>query len=157
MPDLIHFFAYGKLVNDDYFKSKGFEYISKISVTLSAYRLVFNKIPTAPDAPEGLGWSNIEPTPNNAGMMEGILYEMDESFLPKLDEYYQYPKEYARKIMKVNRHDFILVNAIVYIAQTGRTKPGLRPDKATMKILKGLRKLHSMLYFSRLMNTPTLD
>ncbi|QPJ65222.1 MAG: gamma-glutamylcyclotransferase [Candidatus Nitrohelix vancouverensis] len=157
MPDFINFFAYGEMVNETYFKEQGFEYNSKTNVTLSAYRVVFNKLPSDPNAPEGLGVVNIEPTPTNAGMMEGILYEMDEKYVPKLDEYYEYPKEYTRKVMRINRHDFITVNGIVYFAQPERVKAGLKPDKATMKILRGARKTMSMLYFSRLMGTRTID
>jgi len=157
MPDLIHYFGYGEMINESYFKEHGFECVSKSNVTLSAWRIVFNKIPTDPSAPEGLGQINIEPTPTNTGMMEGVLYEMDESYLPKLDAYYHYPKEYTRKIMRINRHDFRTVNGIVYFAQPDRIKPGLKPDKATMKILRAARKNMTMLYFARLMNTRTLD
>ncbi len=157
MPDFINYFAYGEMVNESYFKEQGFEYNSKTNVTLSGYRVVFNKLPSDPNAPEGMGVVNIEPTPTNAGMMEGILYEMEEKYVPKLDEYYEYPKEYTRKIMRINRHDFITVNGIVYFAQTERVKAGLKPDKATMKILRGARQTMSMLYFSRLMGTKTID
>ena len=66
MADVVNFFAYGELINEDYFKEKGLEYISKSSVTLSAWRRVFNKIPIDNGGVEGLGLVNIEPTPDNA-------------------------------------------------------------------------------------------
>ena len=157
MVDAVNFFAYGELINEDYFKEKGLEYISKSSVTLSAWRRVFNKIPIDNGGLEKLGLVNIEPTPDNSGMMHGELYVMDEKFLPKLDELFGHPDEYQRKVMRFNRHDFILVNGLTYIARPDKIATGLKPSKATMKIFRKAKKFFPMLYFSRLMNTPTCD
>ena len=157
MADVVNFFAYGELINEDYFKEKGLEYISKSSVTLSAWRRVFNKIPIDTRGVEGLGLVNIEPTPDNAGMMHGELYVMDEKFVPKLDEIFGHPDEYQRKVMRFNRHDFILINGLTYIARPDKIATGLKPSKATMKIFRKAKKFFPMLYFSRLMNTPTCD
>ncbi len=157
MADVVNFFAYGELINEDYFKEKGLEYISKSSVTLSAWRRVFNKIPIDNGGVEGLGLVNIEPTPDNAGMMHGELYVMDEKFVPKLDEIFGHPDEYQRKVMRFNRHDFILINGLTYIARPDKIATGLKPGKATMKIFRKAKKFFPMLYFSRLMNTPTCD
>jgi|TARA_B100000745_G_scaffold278526_1_gene209587 hypothetical protein len=157
MADVVNFFAYGELINEDYFKEKGLEYISKSSVTLSAWRRVFNKIPIDTGGVEGLGLVNIEPTPDNAGMMHGELYVMDEKFVPKLDEIFGHPDEYQRKVMRFNRHDFILINGLTYIARPDKIATGLKPSKATMKIFRKAKKFFPMLYFSRLMNTPTCD
>ena len=157
MADVVNFFAYGELINEDYFKEKGLEYISKSSVTLSAWRRVFNKIPIDNGGVEGLGLVNIEPTPDNSGMMHGELYVMDEKFVPKLDEIFGHPDEYQRKVMRFNRHDFILINGLTYIARPDKIATGPKPDKATMKIFRKAKKFFPMLYFSRLMNTPTCD
>ena len=157
MVDAVNFFAYGELINEDYFKEKGLEYVSKSSVTLSAWRRVFNKIPIDNGGLEKLGLVNIEPTPDNSGMMHGELYVMDEKFLPKLDELFGHPDEYQRKVMRFNRHDFILVNGLTYIARPDKIATGLKPSKATMKIFRKAKKFFPMLYFSRLMNTPTCD
>ncbi len=157
MVDAVNFFAYGELINEDYFKEKGLEYVSKSSVTLSAWRRVFNKIPIDNGGLEKLGLVNIEPTPDNSGMMHGELYVMDEKFLPKLDELFGHPDEYQRKVMRFNRHDFILINGLTYIARPDKIATGLKPSKATMKIFRKAKKFFPMLYFSRLMNTPTCD
>jgi len=45
MSEKISVFAYNELINEDYFKEKGFEYIDKVTVTLSAQRIVFNRLP----------------------------------------------------------------------------------------------------------------
>ncbi len=157
MVDVVNFFAYDELMNEQHFKQRGLEYISKSSVTLSAWQVVFNKIPVEEDAPENLGLPNIEPTSGSSGMMFGVLYEMDSSFLPKLDEIHDAPKQYQRKVMRFTRHDFNLVNGLVYVARPENTKAGLKPSKATMKIIKGAKKAVPILYFSRLMNTRTCD
>lgn len=157
MVDVVHFFAYGELINEDYFKEKELEYISKSSVTLSGWRLAFNKIPTDNGGVEKLGNTNIEPTPDTSGMMHGELYAMDEKFVPKLDEIFDHPNEYQRKVLRFNRHDFTLINGLTYVARPDKIDHKLKPDKATLKILKKAKKLFPMLYFSRMMNTPTCD
>lgn len=157
MIDLVNFFAYGDLMDEEYFKAQGLEYVDKSSVTLSAWRLVFNRIPTDENSPEGLGLANIEPTHNNAGMMFGMNYEMKDSFVPLLDKIHDYPKQFVRKILRLNRHDFTLINGFAYIARPELTKKGLKPSKAMMKTLRITKKHVPMLYFSRLMGTKTLD
>ena len=157
MSEKISFFAYNELLNENHFKETGFEYIEKVTVTLSAQRLVFNRLPPGATDIEGHGLPNIEPTPDNAGMMEGILYEMQDTFLPKLDEFHGYPKECNRKLMDLVRHDFTTVRGIVYFAQPDRVGGKLRPNKAMMKLFRNSKKEFSMLYFARLMNSRTCD
>ena len=157
MSEKISVFAYNELINEDYFKENGFEYIDKVTVTLSAQRIVFNRLPLEGEGIEGQGLPNIEPTPNNAGMMEGMLYDMYDTFLPKLDEFHGYPKECIRKVMDLNAHDFHTVRGIVYFAQADRIGDKLKPSKALMKLFRKSRKEMTMLYFARLMNTRTCD
>ncbi len=157
MANLINFFAYAELMNPAVFKEAGFEAKAEFCVTLSSWKISFSKIPSDPEAPEGLGLCNIEPSSSNLGVVEGVLYEMDEKYLPKLDEYYQHPNEYKRKVMRFTRHDFTCVNGYVYVAPHEKVKAGLKPTKAMMKQLRGAKKKVQMLYFSRLMNTHTID
>ena len=157
MSEKISVFAYNELINEDYFKEKGFEYIDKVTVTLSAQRLVFNRLPLEGEGIKDQGLPNIEPTPNNAGMMEGMLYDMYDTFLPKLDEFHGYPKECNRKVMDLNAHDFHTVRGIVYFAQPDRIGDKLKPSKALMKLFRKSKKEMTMLYFARLMNTRTCD
>ena len=157
MSEKISFFAYNELINEDHFKEMGFEHIEKVTVTLSAQRIVFNRLPPEGEGLEGQGLPNIEPTPDNAGMMEGVLYEMKDILLPKLDEFHGYPKGCNRKLMDLNRHDFNVVRGIVYFAQPDKIGRKLKPNKAMMKIFRNSRKEFSMLYFARLMNTRTCD
>ena len=157
MSEKISFFAYNELINENYFKEAGFEFIEKVTVTLSAQRIVFNRLPLEQNDIGSQGLPNIEPTPDSAGMMEGVLYEMQDIFLPKLNEFHGYPKECNRKLMDLNRHDFNTVKGIVYYAQPDKIGKNLKPSKALMKLFRNSRKEFSMLYFARLMNTRTYD
>lgn len=157
MPNLISWFAYDEMMNPEIIKQAGLEYETAFSVSLSAYRLVFNKIPLDNGGKENLGLPNIVPTMDNLGMMEGVLYEMLEENLPKLDALYHHPDEYQRKKMRFTKHDFTFVNGIVYIAQKNRTKSGLMPSKDMLKVYKGCRKILTKLYLSKLLIRPAIE
>ncbi len=157
MPNLINWFAYDEMMNPEVIKQTGLKYEAAFSVSLSAYRLVFNKIPLDNGGKENLGLANIAPVPDNLGMMEGVLYEMLEENVPKLDALYNHPEEYQRKKMRFTKHDFTFVDGIVYIAQKSRTKSGLMPSKDMLKNYKGCRKILTKLYLSKLLIRPTVD
>jgi gamma-glutamylcyclotransferase (GGCT)/AIG2-like uncharacterized protein YtfP len=144
-------------MNPEVIKQAGLEYETAFSVSLSAYRLVFNKIPLDNGGKENLGLPNITPTMDNLGMMEGVLYEMPEENLPKLDALYHHPEEYQRRKMRFTKHDFTFVNGFVYIAQKDRTKSGLMPSKDMLKVYKGCRKILTKLYLSKLLIRPAID
>jgi hypothetical protein len=144
-------------MNPEIIKKKGLKYEAAFSVTLSAYKLVFNKIPMDNGGKEKLGHANISPTLDNLGMMEGILYEMLEENIPKLDALYQHPEEYQRRKMRFTKHDFTFVDGIVYIAQKDRTKSGLKPSKDMLKMFKGCRKILTKLYLSKLLIRPAIE
>ena len=157
MPNIINWFAYDEMMNPEVIKEAGLEYEAAFSVSLSAYKLVFNKIPLDNGGKENLGHANIEPIPGNLGMMDGVLYEMLEENLPKLDALYHHPEEYQRRKMRFTKHDFASVTGIVYIAQKDRTKSGLLPSKDMLKVYKGCRKVLTRLYLSRLLIRPAIE
>ena len=156
MPNLISWFAYDEMMNPEVIKESGLEYEAAFSVSLSAHKLVFNKIPVDNGGKENLGHANIAPTQDNLGMMEGVLYEMLEENVPKLDALYGHPDEYQRKKMRFTKHDFTFVDGIVYIAQKNRTQSGLLPSKDMLNTYKGCRKILTKLYLSRLLIRPTV-
>ena len=157
MPNLINWFAYDEMMNPEVIKKTELKYEAAFSVSLSAYKLVFNKIPVDNGGKDNLGLANIEPTLGNLGMMEGVLYEMLEENLPILDALYGHPDEYQRKKMRFTKHDFTFVNGVVYIAQKDRTQKGLMPSKDMLKTFKGCRKILTKLYLSKLLIRPALD
>ena len=157
MQDWLNFFAYDEMMNLDIMKEHGLEYRAFFSVTLSSFKVVFNKIPVDNGGNEELGQANIIPIHDNLGSIEGVLYEINEKFLPKLDEIYGHPDEYKRQIFRFTKHDFTVVKGFTYVANPERTKPKLLPNKAMMKRLKGARKNLQSLYYYRLMNVRTVD
>lgn len=157
MANMINFFTYGELMNPKCLEELGLKYNALFSVSLSSWKLVFNKTPFEENAPEGLGLANIVPTTDKLGMMEGVLYEMDENYLPRLDEIHHCPKEYQRKVMRFNKHDFTITSGFVYVAREEKTATNLRPSKEVMLKIRGAKKFLQMLYFSRVMNIPALE
>jgi gamma-glutamylcyclotransferase (GGCT)/AIG2-like uncharacterized protein YtfP len=157
MPNLINWFAYDEMMNPEVIKESGLKYEAAFSVSLSAYKLVFNKIPMDNGGKEKLGLPNIAPIPDNLGMMEGVLYEILEENVPKLDALYHHPDEYQRKKMSFTKHDFTFVEGIVYIAQKNRTQSGLMPSKDMLKNYKGCRKILTKLYLSKLLIRPSIE
>ncbi len=157
MPNIINWFAYDEMMNPEVIKNTELTYEAAFSVSLSAYKLVFNKIPLDNGGKENLGRPNIEPIAGNLGMMEGVLYEMQEENLPKLDALYGHPDEYQRKKMRFTKHDFTFVDGFVYIAQKDRTKKGLMPSKDMLKAYKGCRKILTKLYLSKLLIRPAIE
>ena len=81
MANLINFFTYGELMNPKVMEEHGLQCKAMFSVSLSACKLVFNKTPFEDNPPPKLGLANIVHTQNGLAMMEGILYEMEESYL----------------------------------------------------------------------------
>ena len=152
MSNIIRVFIYDELMNEEVFREHGLNFRDKSSVTLSAYKRVFNKIPLDSGGQEELGMANVEPTHDNLGMLIGMMYEVEETLLSRFDEIYHHPTEYNRKVMTFQRHDFAQTRGIIYIALLEKTKPGLKPSKAMMKRYRGARKAFDMLQFSRLMN-----
>jgi virulence-associated protein VapD len=157
MSNIVRVFIYDELINEKIYKELGFSYTTKYSVTLSAWKRVFNKVPVDNGGDDRLGHANIEPTHDNLGMMIGMVYEMEEAKLAELDRHYQYPDEYDRRILELTRHDFSQTKGYVYIAQKNKIKEDLKPSKEMMKKYRGAKKNFDMLHFSRLMNTPTID
>ena len=157
MANIINWFAYDEMMNPEVIKEQGLKYEAALSVTLSAFRLVFNKIPLDNGGKEKLGLPNIAPTRDNLGMMEGVLYEMPEENLPQLDALYHHPEEYQRIKMRFTKHDFTFVNAVVYIAQKNRTQNGLMPSKDMLKKYKGCRRILTKLYLSKLLIRPAIE
>lgn len=158
MANYINFFAYDTLIIPEVFEKHGFKTRNRFSVTLSAYKMVFYKIPPDPENyKEGVGLPTIVPTDSNLGMMEGIMYEVDETLLPQLDAFYSHPNEYQRKKVRLTKHDFTYVNGFCYIAQVEKTNPKLLPCQAQLDEYRAAKKILSKLYLSRLVTQATVE
>ena len=81
MGEIVRVYLYDEMMNEAIFKEQGLEFQSKYSVTLSAYKRVFNKIPVDNGGLEELGQANVVPTDDNLGMLIGMMYEIDENMI----------------------------------------------------------------------------
>lgn len=70
--------------------------------------------------------------------MEGILYEIQDPDIKKLDRCEGYPNHYDRIRARVKLDDGKEVEAITYIARPDKVREGLKPSKEYLDhLLKG--------------------
>jgi gamma-glutamylcyclotransferase (GGCT)/AIG2-like uncharacterized protein YtfP len=101
------------------------------------------------------GYANIEPDKND--IVEGILYEISDSDLKKLDKYEGYPDHYKKINLKVEIDTVKEVKVITYIANSCKIRNGLKPNREYLgHLLKGCDLL-SESYCERLRKWETLD
>jgi gamma-glutamylcyclotransferase (GGCT)/AIG2-like uncharacterized protein YtfP len=94
---------------------------------------------------------------DEGGLVEGILYEIVDEDIEKLDKYEGYPQHYYMQRVKVKLQGGEVVEAAVYIARQEMTAEGLKPSRKYLNhLLKGCDLL-SKEYCEKLRSTPTLD
>ena len=131
-------------------KERGVHFIQRRRGVLKGWILKFNKTAARP----GEGYANIVKCRD--GVVEGIVYEIEESDLSKLDVYEGYPKHYTRIEVEVEVKGKKL-KAVTYVANPNKVKDGLKPSKHYLKrLLKGCNLL-SKEYCEMLRNIETLD
>ena len=94
------YFAYGSNMNPERMKQRGIKFTQREWAILKNWRLEFNK-----KASRNLkeGYANIVRDNNEA--VEGILYEISEENVKKLNKWERYPIHYDRTTVKVNLKD----------------------------------------------------
>lgn len=146
------YFAYGSNMNPERMREREIKFSKREHVVLNGWRLMFNKI--ASRNPKE-GYANIEP--HKQEIVEGILYEIRDSDLEKLDIHEGYPYHYDKRIVEVKLDNGQKVEAITYIAQPDKTRSGLKPSKEYLNhLLKGCDLL-SEEYREKLRTWETLD
>jgi len=119
---------------------------------LKGYRLEFNKV--ASRNPEE-GYANVVQYEN--GVVEGVLYDIRDSDLAKLDRYEGYPEHYDRIKVKVRFDDKHQMEAVTYIAQPSKIRYGLRPSRDYLDRLLAAEDLLSESYRRMLAAVQTLE
>ncbi|MCX7929029.1 MAG: gamma-glutamylcyclotransferase, partial [Patescibacteria group bacterium] len=79
----------------------GIIFSTRERAVLEGYRLLFNKVASRNSK---AGYANI--VPDHTGVVEGVLYEIDERDLEKLDKYEEYPSHYGRLKVKVKLNNY---------------------------------------------------
>jgi len=148
----VKYFAYGSNMNPDRMKSRGVKFLRRIHAVLNGWRLEFNKVSFRNPRE---GYANIVRDENS--IVEGILYEILDSDIGKLDRYEGYPDHYDRITVKVRLDNGSEIEAFTYIAQPDKVRSGLKPSKEYLNhLLKG-SDLLSKEYRDRLSKLETLN
>jgi gamma-glutamylcyclotransferase len=116
------YFAYGSNMNPDRMQARGMTFFRAEPATLSDYKLVFNVLG---DDGGPHGYANI--VPRRHDFVEGILYEISQADLAKLDAIEDVPTTYQRGQVRVSVESRGLIEATTYIGM--RTGSGLFPTK----------------------------
>jgi gamma-glutamylcyclotransferase (GGCT)/AIG2-like uncharacterized protein YtfP len=90
-------------------------------------------------------------------IVEGILYEIQDSDLERLDKYEGYTYHYRRIKIKVKVDDGEEVEATTYVARHDKVKDSLKPNKEYLEHLLKWYDLLSREYFKKLRGWETLD
>jgi gamma-glutamylcyclotransferase (GGCT)/AIG2-like uncharacterized protein YtfP len=120
--------------------------------TLKGFILKFNKVSSAnPNE----GYANIVIDKN--GTVEGVLYEILDSDLSKLDLFEGYPKHYNRIKIKIKLDNGQEVESVVYIAQPDKVKDGLKPTKKYLDHLLSAKDILTESYYKKLVLQEILN
>jgi gamma-glutamylcyclotransferase (GGCT)/AIG2-like uncharacterized protein YtfP len=120
------YFAYGSNCNPAIMKRKGVRFTSRQRAVLRGYRLLFNKRAMRSSLPKDIGFANINEDPD--GTVEGILYEIADEDLARLDDSERYPDHYDRIEVTVES-EADRQRCYTYRAQPDKVCPGLRPSR----------------------------
>jgi len=125
---MIKYFAYGSNMCVTRMIKRGVTPLSRTQGILNNYVLKFNKKSSKGD------WSfaNIEESEGDA--VEGIIFEIRESHLEKLDKFEGAPVHYRREKINVSSCGN-KIECITYIAQNDYIVEGLKPTDDYMKFL----------------------
>lgn len=145
------YFAYGSNMNPDRMNTREVHFKNMNGAILKGYRLEFNKVAKANPAK---GFATIIFDPDE--IVEGILYEIEDEDIKKLDIFEGYPNHYDRKEITVNVNG-LDVKAIVYIAQQDWIKTGLKPTQEYLNHLLSAKEDISESYYNKLKNVVVLN
>ena len=143
--DKIIYFAYGSNMDLQNLERLNVKIYKLEKAVLNDHMLIFNVIN---DHIQGAGYANI--TPHSMAVVEGLLISTDHNSILNLDQYEGYPYLYKKTFLPVVRENQQVEEALVYIGNFIRTKPGLKPTKEHLNhVLKG-KDFLSVSYWTRL-------
>jgi gamma-glutamylcyclotransferase (GGCT)/AIG2-like uncharacterized protein YtfP len=120
------YFAYGSNMNPAVLAKKRIEFADRQSATLDGYLLRFNKRSLRQLLPQNIGFANVVPTPGRH--VEGVLYDILEESLARLDDSERVPEHYERIAVVVTTASGV-VNCFTYRARPDKTATGLIPSR----------------------------
>ncbi len=148
----MNYFAYGSNMDLLRLRERAVHPRERRAAVLRGYRLSFNK---RSDAAAGEGKANIMAQTGES--VEGILLEVTEEELGKLDRCEGVPAHYLRASVLVKRQDGTEVGAVTYMANPSMIKDGLKPTREYLSHLLAGRSFLSREYVRWLEGTETFD
>jgi gamma-glutamylcyclotransferase (GGCT)/AIG2-like uncharacterized protein YtfP len=119
------YFAYGSNMNPAVLAKKRVEVAGRCAATLEGYALRFEKRSLRPLLPENIGFANIVPA--RGKHVEGVLYDIPDESLTRLDDSERCPKHYERIAVVVTTASGHM-DCFAYRARPDKTAKGLIPS-----------------------------
>jgi cation transport regulator ChaC len=141
------YFAYGSNCNPAIMEKKGVKFTSRERAVLPGYRLLFNKKAMRESLPTGIGFANINE--DSDGAVEGVLYDIADEDLGRLDESERYPTHYERIEITV-RTEQAETPCTTYQACADKIASGLRPSRNYLNHILAAKDFLSRQYFDAL-------
>ncbi len=147
----MRYFAYGSNMSEERMQERlGREYQVLGKARLKGYKLAFNK---QNDKIPMNGYANLMEAPES--VVEGVLYEVGEAGMHKLDRKEGVPAHYRRAVVQVETDEGVQ-EAVTYMACPEKVREGLLPTEEYLRhLLKG-KKYLSEAYYNELKHQPTL-
>ncbi len=130
-------------------KERNINFSQRLHAILEGYSLKFNAA-----APNKIG-ANI--VPDSKEIVEGVLYDILESDLSKLDRYEEYPIQHEKIKVNVKLDNGQMIESFAYIAKHDKVKNGLKPSKSYIKNLLAAKDVLSKSYYKKIESVETLD
>ena len=148
----MRYFAYGSNMNPAIMRRKRLDSTSRRRATLRGYGLRFNKKSGREKLPVTIGFANV--SESRGEVVEGVLYELPDELLPRLDEGERCPEHYARIEVRVET-EAGPCDAMTYTAQPAQIAEGLIPSRNYINHILAASDLLSPEYSSSLEKLET--
>lgn len=150
----MHYFAYGSNCSADVLERKQVRFRSRARATLRDHQLRFNKKALRESLPDTIGFANVEPADGHT--VEGVLYDIVEDDLERLDASERHPDHYERTDVVVESADGA-VPCFTYRARADKTADGLVPSRNYLNHIIAARDFLSLAYFEALERSQTYE
>lgn len=148
----MRYFAYGTNMNPEVMARKKLAFTARAPATLNGYRLCFNKRNERPSLPSSVGFANL--VPEVGERVEGVLYELPDDQLERLDHLERCPDHYERIAVTVET-PLSPTSAETYRALPKWTAQGLVPSRNYINHILNAGDLLSAEYQSTLQRLET--
>jgi gamma-glutamylcyclotransferase (GGCT)/AIG2-like uncharacterized protein YtfP len=148
------YFAYGSNCNPAVMRKKQVGFTSAQHAVLPGYRLLFNKKALRDSLPDDVGFANLAEAPESN--VEGVLYEIVDHHLPRLDQSERYPEHYTRIEVTVHTRAGS-VACTCYQAQPDKVATGLKPSRNYLNHILAARDFLSWQYYEALDRSQTYE